>query len=437
MLQRYSILLLLILVSCKTTKTIKQNSFPNKQNPVITILENKSYPLGASEPSICINRKNTNNIIAGSILKNVHTSSDGGKTWQTSILKSKHGVFGDPVLISDNEGRIYYLHLSDPENRGHASDKLVDRIVIQRSDDEGKTWTKGVGIGHNPPKQQDKHCAAINPKTGELIVTWTEFDKYGSHSPYDHSRILFSKSSDHGDTWTKPISINELEGDCLDNDNTTEGAVPAIDNNGNIYVAWAYHNKIYFDKSSDGGKTWLDKDIIIAQQFGGWVLEIPGMYRANGMPVLGIDNSNGKFSGSLYVNWADQRNGKDNTDIFISRSADQGKTWSAPIRVNQDKTKTHQFYTWMSIDPKTGYIYIIYYDRSKYQDKRTDVNLAISKDGGKTFSNQSISNTPFVPIKLVFMGDYNYIDAYNGIIRPIWTHYSKRKLSVKTAIIQD
>ena len=210
-----------------------------------------------------------------------------------------------------------------------------------------------------------------------------------------------------------------------------------MDRNGHIYVAWAYNEYIYFDKSTDNGKTWLEEDIVLAAQPEGWTIDIPGLGRCNGMPVTCVDNSDSKYSGTVYVNWADQRNGTDNTDIFISKSTDGGLSWSEPLRVNTDTTRTHQFLTWMSVDPKTGYIYIVYYDRSKYSGNQTDVVLAVSYDGGGHFVTKTISESPFSPGNDVFFGDYNNINAYNGMVRPIWTRYDNGKLSVWTALIDD
>ena len=90
----------------------------------------------------------------------------------------------------------------------------------------------------------------------------------------------------------------------------------------------------------------------------------------------------------------------------------------------------------MSIDPKTGAIYIVYYDRSKHKNMLTDVVLAISTDGGSSFSNTTISESPFKPDPNVFFGDYNNISAYNGIIRPVWTRLEKDTLSIWTALIK-
>ncbi len=430
----FYLILVLFLSSCANLFQSQQKAFRKLKSQVITIDQSTNIYSALSEPSIAINKNTNNNIIAGSIYDNLYISNDTAKTWKKDHLASPYGVFGDPCLASDEKGNLYYLHLSRPPIFTDST-YLIDRIVIQHSTDQGKTWTKGTGIGYNPPKQQDKHWLGISPVTGSLAVTWTEFDKYESHNPDDHSRILFSRSDDYGKTWSKPVKINQFDGDCLDDDFTTEGAVPVWDKKGNIYVTWAYANRIYFDKSTDGGKTWLEKDRVVANQPEGWNYDIPGVYRANGMPVLAIDHSNGKYSGTLYINWTDQRNGKDNTDVFLSKSTDEGESWSKPLRVNKDKTKTHQYLSWMSIDPKTGYIYIVYYDRQNYSDNKTDVSLAMSKDGGKTFVTKIISDSPFIPRKNVFMGDYNNIDAYKGIVVPIWTELSPTHIGIKTTIL--
>jgi len=392
--------------------------------------------LGPSEPSIFINPTNSQNIVAGSIINFYHTSFDGGKTWETNRLQSPFGVWGDPCIIADTKGNFYYTHLSDPDGTNWRSQKILDRMVVQKSTDGGKTWSPGTGVGLNAPKQQDKEWLVVNPFNNDIYITWTEFDSYNSHNPMDKSRILFSKSQDDGKTWTTPVKLSQFEGNALDDDLTVEGAVPSVGPHGEIYVAWAYDEKIYFDRSKDRGKTWLKNDIVVTTQPGGWNFNLPGLNRTNGMPVTGVDISKSKYRGTIYINFSDQRNGKDNTDIFVVKSADGGNTWSKPIKVNNDATKTHQFLTWMSVDPKTGYIYIVYYDRSKYNDDKTDVVLAVSTDGGNSFINTTISEKPFKVRSDVFFGDYININAFDGVVRPIWTRLDNNILSVWTALIE-
>lgn len=393
-------------------------------------------PMGPCEPTICVNPKNPKNIVAGAILDRYYWSEDGGLTWQSNKLESTSGVFGDPVLIADWSGNFYYSHLSDPEKGGWSSPRLLDRIVIQKSTNGGKTFDDGSWCGLRHPKDQDKQWMVADPKTGHLLCTWTEFDKYDSRdTAKDHSRILFSKSTDGGKNWSEALAISRFEGDCLDDDNTTEGAVPAFGPNGEVYVAWAWNNRIWFDRSLDGGKTWLANDIRIADQPGGWSFDIPGITRCNGMPVLVCDLSNGPNRGALYVNWADQRNGEKDTDIWLAQSTDGGKTWSQPVRVNDDGKGNQQFLSWLAIDQTTGYLYVVFYDRRAHDEKRTDVYVAVSQNGGKSFKNLKISESPFEPFSLVFFGDYNHISAHNGVVRPIWTRMDRGILSVWTAIM--
>ena len=51
-------------------------------------LEHTTKGFQPCEPSIAINQKNPNIIIAGSILDNVYRSTDGGHTWKQKTLKS-------------------------------------------------------------------------------------------------------------------------------------------------------------------------------------------------------------------------------------------------------------------------------------------------------------------------------------------------------------
>ncbi|MDX2285331.1 MAG: sialidase family protein [Bacteroidia bacterium] len=389
------------------------------------------------EPSIAINIAHPDTIVAGAILDKVYYSHDGGRTWTKSRLESTYGVFGDPCLVSDYQGNVYYLHLADPSGLGWEGDRLLDRIVAQRSSDGGKTWTNGGYMGMHHPKDQDKEWMAADPRSNRLYTTWTQFDLYESREPGDRSNILFSMSKNGGKKWSKAVQINQFSGDCLDNDSTAEGAVPAVGPNGEVYVAWSLNGQIYFDRSLDGGKTWLDEDRTVSSQPGGWTFDIPGIFRCNGLPVTVCDLSTGPHRGTVYVHWADQRNGADDTDLWLSKSADGGMTWSAPLRINDDPPGKQQFLSWLTVDPATGYLYCVYYDRRAYDDEQTDVCLAWSADGGASFRNVRISDKPFKPDGAQFFGDYSNIAAYRGRIHPIWTRMDGGRTSIWTAVIRQ
>lgn len=385
------------------------------------------------EPSIAVNPRNPLNIVAASVLNNIYFTKDGGATWQKREIKSSFGVYGDPALIADGGGTFYFFHLSDPTNGkgGYDSEKL-DRIVVQRSNDGGDTWDDGTSIGFNHPKDQDKPWPGIDSK-GNLILTWTQFDSYGSKDSACHSNIMLSTSK-NGSKWSDPIVVSQISGNCLDNDSTVMGAMPVITFDGKAFVTWAVNEKIYLDRSFDGS-LWLSNDIPILDQKGGWDLKIPGHERCNGLPVFMTDRSKTGFRGYLYLVWSDQRNGEADTDVWFSRSTNYGDNWSAPLNVSVAK-KNHQYLPWMAIDQSNGNIYVMYYDRSGSEDLKTEVYLAWSTDGGSTFKNTKISESPFVPGDQTFFGDYTNISAHKGIITPIWTRTDNGKTSVWTSVIK-
>lgn len=394
--------------------------------------------LGPCEPSIAINPKNTNQIVVGSVLDHVYSSEDGGQSWQIQTLKSPYGVWGDPCVIADYDNNFYYFHLSNPAGKGWRSADLLDRIVAQKSSDGGKTWTKGASIGyHDERHDQDKEWAVVNPQNNHLYVSWTEFDKYKSTRPQDSTYILFSKSTDQGESWSEAIRINQKAGNCLDDDLTVEGAVPAVGPEGQIYIAWAFNDSIYFDRSEDEGISWLAEDRVVASQPGGWTFEVPGLDRCNGLPVTACDLSQGEHQGTIYVNWVDLRNGEDDADVWIAKSTDGGESWSEPIRVNDDEAGHQQFFSWMTVDPLSGYLYVVFYDRRHSQDEHTDVYLAYSKDGGESFANVRLTEESFLLQEGAFFGDYNHITAYDGIIYPVWTQIDGKTLSIWAARIRE
>jgi hypothetical protein len=387
---------------------------------------NDRYP---NEPSIMMDPDNPNIMVVGSNLNYYYRSTDFGETWIGNILTSSYGVWGDPVIDVDTFGNFYFFHLSN------IPDKWIDRIVCQKSTDNGNSWSDGTYTGLNGTKDQDKQWSVIDRNNNNIYLTWTQFDDYGSNDPSDISIILFSKSLDGGNTWSEPLRINKFEGSCNEQDgNSTIGAIPAVGPNGEVYVSWVGPNGLMFNRSLDQGNTWLPEEIMISSLPDGNILRITGIKRAFVMPALKCDLSDGTNNGTIYVNWTDQLNGADDIDIWLSKSIDGGDTWSLPIRVNDDNSSTQQFFTWMDIDQTNGNLHFVFYDRRNYTSSLTDVFLAYSGDGGETFTNKKISESPFLPFSDIFIGDYNNITAHNNIVRPVWTRMHGGELSIWTDV---
>ncbi len=396
------------------------------------------------EVSIALNPKNLNQLAVGANISYLFTSSNAGATWDMTHIDQPLGVWGDPCLMFDDSGILYYEHLS-----GHGwppvDTQFLWRIVVQRSSNAGRTFDNGAEIGFDPPTQQDKAWLALDrsqtASKGMLYTSWTEFDKYASTLPLDSSRMYFSLSSDRGKNWSGRVRVDDTAGDCLDSSNTVEGITTAASPDGSINIAWQARQHIYFDRSTDGGRT-FGKDRIIAEQPGGWNFDVPGISRANGFAMLASDlNPQSPYYGRLYIMWSDQRRGV--TDVYFMGSTNDGATWSKEIRVNDDSSLNHHFFPSMALDPVTGRIYIVFYDRRNYiggqpwSVSMTDVYLARSADGGESFTNEKISENAFEPFSKVFIGDYIGITAYDRHVYPVWMRMDDSLLSVWTAQIVD
>lgn len=387
-----------------------------------------------TEPSIAINPMNPDNVVgAGQSPCRFYVSFDGGSNWGNGYLNDQYDL-GDPALAFDAEGTVYYCYIGLFSHSG---------IFINRSDDGGASWwaTGTPVVEHNgsaPFEDKSYHCCDLTdgPYSGNVYVCWTRFSNYGSHAETDSSWIYFSKSTDKAVSFSEPMKISDRGGNAVDSDDTVEGTAPGVGPDGEIYVAWSGPRGIEFDRSTDGGET-FGVDRVISNQPGGWDFAVPGIFRSNGFPVTRADISHSLYRGRIYVCWSDQRNL--DTDVFLITSDDGGETWSDRVRVNNDLVGNgaHQFFPWIDVDPITGYVYVVFYDRRAYApaSTMTDVYLAISQDGGATFQNIQISESPFDPNPGVFFGDYNGISAYNGRIRPIWTRMVDDARTIWTALI--
>src|SRR5256884_3696443 len=409
--------------------------------------------INPAEVTIAINPKNPGNIVAASFQAGRpprpryasynYVSMDGGKTWKTVPVEDPKGLTqGDDALYFSSDGIAHHIHLSFVGIRVPTPPRAESGMLVESSKDGGLTWSESVpAINHvnTVIPFEDKPGIVVDnaPQSkhkGNVYLAWTRFDIYGSSDPDCHSHIYFTRSTDGGKSFAMPVRISEGAGDCRDSDNTVEGAVPAVGPNGDVYIVWAGPLGLVFKKSADGGLT-FGKEKTISQMPGGWDFSVEALERANGMPVTGVDLSNGPNKGTLYVNWIDARNG--DPDVFVMSSRDGGTTWSAPVRVNDDPLKNGkaQFFTWMSVDPSDGSVNVIFYDRRDTEGAMTRVILARSVDGGRTFVNHKIDQPAFACDPKVFFGDYTGISAYNGRVIPIFMHFNEeKKLAVSVAL---
>lgn len=430
---------------------VKSNTVQGVNHRVVRV-----SPPEASNPvevSVAINPTNPDHIVGVSMqypkkkgfpltTNYAYVSTDGGRTWKSSgHANPDKRTQGDDVVIFTGDGLAVRTYISFIGIRVPRPKRAAAGIFVTTSHD-GLAWSDPVPvIDHinSVEPHEDKPWLAADkskdsPHRGNIYIAWTKFDVYGSKNPEHKTHVFVSRTKDQGKSFSVPHRISEKHGDCLDSSNTLMGAVPAVGSKGEVYVVWAGPQGLVFDKSMDGGYT-FGKDIVITDTPGAWDFPIKGLGRCNGLPMMGVDLSDGRDRGSIYVNWADLRHG--DPDVFLSASRDGGATWSKPLRVNDDPKGNgkEQFFTWMAVDPADGSVNIAFFDRRDLDGTHTGVTLARSIDGGRTFVNHNINQPPFECTTGPFFGDYLGIDARGGRVVVMYQHFVEgKKLAISAAL---
>jgi hypothetical protein len=401
---------------------------------VITLTRHRGY---FNEPSVAINPRNPQQVVvAYQTGAHIAYSQDAGRSWRTTsdTVPGNYAVSGDVSVAYDNSGHAFLCYiafdkLGTDEYWGHNATR--NGIFVRRSPDGGQTWkqTPVPVIEHATapgiPFEDKAYLVADNtrgPYAGNLYVGWTEFT-------LTQSVILFSRSTDDGATWQKPIRISTEAGLPRDDNGAVEGFTGAVGPDGTLYVVWADGTHVVFTSSRDGGRTFAPSRgvVPIAPPY----FHITNVDRTDGFPVISIDPHGGNGAGLLYLTWSDYRNG--DVDVFCSTSADRGRTWTPAVRVNSDPIHNgaDQFFQWLAVDPVTGAANLVFYDRrGDPENNNAVVVLARSTDHGRTFHNYLWTNTLFDPNR-DFIGDYTGIAALGGRVYGVWTEERPRRSSHK------
>src|SRR5690242_352775 len=200
---------------------------------------------------------------------------------------------------------------------------------------------------------------------------------------------------------------------------------------GGCYVAWVNHNA---NSQSDVMLARFDNDgtasgspVRVNQQAG-----VATAWRGDPPSVAVTDRA-------VYVLWTArvESQGKSGTDLYFSVSNDQGKSFAAPVKVNDDKTPaTHGMHS-LAV-AKDGRIYVVWLDERNIQtpkpsaeasghhmESNRDLYVADSNDGGKTFSaNRKVAENacPCCKTALVLAPDGTLYASWRQVLPGSYRH---------------
>src|ERR1700733_3652444 len=399
----------------------QNQTLPEAPNAAVFSLTPK--PGYFTEPSIAVNGENPQQVVAV-FQDNARAaySTDAGHSWNAAegVAPANYKVSGDVSTAWDNQGHVFICYIAFDKLGSFnywAHGASRNGVFVRRSLDGGKTWE----ANHAPVAEQvsqpgipfeDKPYIVSDTSTsrfaGNLYEGWTRW-------PVTNPHMVLARSTDDGQTWSPPIEIDRHPGLPRDDNGAAEGFAGAVGPDGRLYAVWSQDNDILLATSKNGGKTFSGARRIL--HTAPIMFAVDTLERANGFPQIAIDPR----SRRLYVTWSDYRNG--DVDVFCSTSSDGGRTWNAPVRVNNDGVHNgaDQFFQWLAVDPTDGAANVIFYDRrGDPQNRRQIVVLARSTDGGVSFQNYGWTTDPFEAGGF-FFGDYSGIAAWGGRVYGVWT----------------
>jgi len=373
----------------------------------------------ANEPSIALNPDNPLQMTVGwrqfdSIGNSFRQagraySEDGGLTWIANGVFDP-GVFrSDPVLASTRHGVFYYQSLR-VDNLSQPNETFgVQQFA---STDGGKTWSLPVEVHGG-----DKTWFAIDSGSilgGAILDPAPAPRFYAAWNTASNPFGLrtFSRSLDNGISFDSPTKIP----------NQPVFGTLATGYQGEVYVVGTV-----FGQLSNSIHLVRADNAFDAAQEPNWVLD--KTLNLGGQQVLGVFiNPEGLLGqiwvaaqgDNVYVLASVDPPGPDPLDVMFIRSSDRGKTFSAPLRVNDDAPSSNawQWFGSMAVSPN-GRIDVIWNDtRADPISNHSELYYSFSNDGGQSFTPNQVVSPQYdqslgYPVQRK-MGDYYDIVSDNG-----------------------
>lgn len=428
-----------------------------------------NYVNAEVEPYVAVNPTNPKNIIGawqqdrwsngGAHGLVAGFSFDGGKTWgETPQPFSQCAPGGlpyerasDPWVSFGPDGTAYSVSISfdNTDNK--------NAVGAATSTDGGKTWgnlQSLVSYTTNGGKlSTDKESVTADPVTvGTAYAVWDTLvapTDQPDDKPHTHAftgDAYFAKTVDGGKTWSAPaVMIHTAQntqtiGNQIVIDPRTRTLYDFLDL---ILQPTGKGYNVAFVKSTDGGTTWTQPQII--STLGTAFVTDPNTGQAirtgDIIPEAAIDPK----SGQLYAVWQDARfTGGKTDEIALSTSSNGGATWSTPIQVNTNTPSNRPGFNPMVRINSAGTVAVSFYDfrnlTTQITTLPTDSWFVTSTNKGASFGNETHTSGPFdmltAPLTSsgYFLGDYEGLNAIDSTFESFFVQTNSGNLTNRTDV---
>jgi hypothetical protein len=434
-----------------------------------------------NEPTVAVDPHNTRIVVAGAndycaaivngdVWAGYYRSTDGGSSWQDSLVPGypddssaagvaspAHGTCGaagDPSQTFDRDGRLFYAFIcfnrAQPVNGG---------VFVARYTNDGGIYDRTVLIKRGTPSGlfltglfQDKINLTVDQTagafSGNVYVAWSQYNGFAPTNS-----VLFARSTDRGLTFSRPIRVTPVSL------GTASFVDVAVGPDGAVYLAFLTYpsasnpgTDVWVSRSTDGGASFgapahvASISLFDSSQFSGNGSSDCGdgpfacptgltFSRFTTAPAVAADAT------GVHVVW-NAKLASGQSKVFVRNSPD-GTTWPTAATTLDTVPLGHQWTP--DISSAGGVINVVFYDSrndpayspslppgdtASGQNSGDVVNtlLAKSSDGGTSWSESQISSAgsnfnweTHGSRRDPFWGDYIYVSAVGGTVFAAWT----------------
>jgi S1-C subfamily serine protease len=262
-------------------------------------------------------------------------SADGGNTFSKPLnLSNDAGLSYLPRIATNGKNNVYVVWTDNSPGNYN--------ILFTRSLDGGASFDKPIILSNLKGVSNFPNLAVSGNDT--VYVVWshknnTDFDPWNTENQTQTYDVFFTKSLDRGHTFSKPVNLSN-------NPANSQSPDVAISKMGTVYVVWSDNSigiyETFFTKSLDRGLEFSKVSVLSSN-----------LARSISPSILAYENS-------VYVVWSDNTFG--NSEIFFTKSLDDGSTFNRAININEDPGISGV--AQISIAPEVGNLYLIWQDNA-------------------------------------------------------------------------